>query len=153
MLILLLAGCAIKAQRTGLVSHDDGRLMLTESTGRTASLVVEGEGRWLRGLEDCAVTVEGPRLFKKMWVRDFSVDDAGDGSRPFVGLLRQHGSNLLVEDRTTGRPVLLNQVSAARLRDLSGRPVMLLGFVVGPQTIHVVQWRALDEPFERAQPL
>jgi hypothetical protein len=141
---MALLGCAVHAERSGLVSAPGDQVVLTTLEGRTLVLVVEGDGAWLRGCEGCEVTVTGPRWMGRIWVRDYDVRKAADGSAPFVGMLRRHGSNLVLDDRTTDRPVVFDEESMALLLPHEGHPVLVVGFVVGAQMVHVVHFVVLD---------
>jgi hypothetical protein len=149
----LVLSCALHVERSGLISSQppvsgdgDGVIVLTELEGRTTRLIVEGEGTWLAGCDGCEVTVTGPARFGKLRVREFEVRRANDGSQPYVGILTRRGAQLVIDDRTTGQPILLDPGSASGLLPYEGRPVLVIGFVVGAQTIRVMAFRVLDEP-------
>lgn len=144
MFLALLAGCALSASRTGLVRPEGDRVLLETYEGRRVALTLDAEAEPVRYLEGCVVVVEGPRLGKRVWVKDWYVQDAGDGSSGFVGLLRRHGSNLVIDDRNTGTTLRIEDVSAARLRGMEGRTVLLLGHVVGGGIVEVVGVRVLE---------
>jgi hypothetical protein len=115
-------------------------------SGGSIHLVLEGEARWLLGCDGCEVTVEGPRRGRKLWVRDFEIRRASDGSQPYVGVLKRYGARLSIDDRTTGGHVFLDPLSVGGLLRYEGHPVLVIGFVVGAQTIRVMAFRVLDEP-------
>jgi hypothetical protein len=94
-------------------------------------------------LGGCRVMVEGPRRVRTLIVRDWVVTDAGDGSAPYVGLLRREGLRWFVEDRQTGATFFLEEASLGELRDHMGRTVLITGYVTGPNTVNVVRWRLL----------
>ena len=141
---LLLVGCAIHAQREGLVSVDGSRVTLMDVDGRLLTLSATGEAAAVRYLDGCIVEVTGTRFGERMAVRGWEVRDAGDGSAPFVGVLEHFGSNWVVKDRTTGQPILLEEASVGALAGAAGRLVLVRGYVVGVQTIRVVDWRLLS---------
>lgn len=144
MLLALMFGCALSAHRTGLVERQDAGLLLRESTGRSARLVASGDAAPLNQLDGCIVEVRGPRLGRRLLVHDWSVLDAGDGSAPFIGRLTRYGGNWLLEDRNTGRPVLLDERSAAALAAEEGHLLLVNGVVIGAQTVRVLSWRSLE---------
>lgn len=101
------------------------------------------EGEPIRYLQDCVVEVEGPRLGRGLWVRDWFVRDTGEGSAGFVGMLRAYGSRLLIDDRNTQTTLIVDDVSARKLRGLEGQNVLLIGHVIGGGKIEVHAWRVL----------
>lgn len=144
LLATLLLGCALSAHRSGLVGVEGERVTLTEPTGRAFVISPRGEGAVLQRLERCTVAVDGPRLGGRLWVRDWDVLDAGDGAPPYVGLLRRHGGNWVIDDRHSGRAVILEPRTVGDLAQEEGRLVLVRGLVVGAQTVSVVAWRALE---------
>jgi len=141
--LLGLSGCALHFTRKGLVRLDEGRTMLVEPTGRTWRVGPGGEGDVITGLVDCEVSVEGTRIGRRVQVRDWSVDSGPNGGRPFVGRLSLYGSNWILDDRSTGRPLILDLRGHEALAEHSGQLVMVDGVVVGAQTVHVLQWRVV----------
>jgi len=114
--------------------------------GGSMRLVLEGDARWLLGCDGCEVTVGGPRRGGKLWVRDFEIRRASDGSQPYVGILKRYGAQLSIDDRTTGQHVFLDPFSVAGLLPYKKHPVLVIGYVVGAQTVRVMAFRVLDEP-------
>jgi hypothetical protein len=151
MVALLYAlACGAHARRSGMVAvepaPDGGRVELQGFNGGSTRLVLEGEARWLLGCDGCEVTVEGRRAGRKLWVRDFEIRRASDGSQPYVGVLKRYGAQLSIDDRTTGQHVFLDPASVGGLLPYEGHPVLVIGFVVGAQTVRVMAFRVLDEP-------
>ncbi len=142
MVVLLLLGCALHAQRTGLVLPGDAPVRLQEYEGGTVRLCLDEESDAIRFLDRTVVVVEGPRV-GCLVVRDWRVQDAGDGSSGFVGGLRTYGSRLVIDDRNTRRTLIIADGTAPELRPHAGHPVLLLGHVVGGETIEVAAWRPL----------
>ena len=148
--MLLVWACGAHARRSGMVAvepkGDGSRVELHAFNGGSTRLVLEGEASWLLACDGCEVTVEGRRVGRKLWVRDFEIRRASDGSQPYVGVLKRYGAQLSIDDRTTGQHVFLDPLSATGLLSYEGRPVLVIGFVVGPQTVRVMAFRVLDEP-------
>lgn len=146
---LLVAGCV--STHRGLVAVEDGavaelqQVRLCTPEGRELALRSTEEMPVLRSLEGCTLEVSGPVMARSLVVRTWRVLDAGDGSAPYVGLLRQHGSNLVIDDRNSGMPLVLDPASAKRLAPHAGSMVMISGYVVGAQLLHVVTFRILVE--------
>jgi len=145
----LISGCV--ATHRGLVALESGvggepaGPRLETLDGRSFALRSTEQMELLRSLGGCTVEVEGPVMARSILVQQWSVLDAGDGSVPYVGLLRQHGSNMVIDDRGSGMPLVLNDTSAARLGRYVGKVVMISGYVVGAQLLHVVNFRVLIE--------
>jgi hypothetical protein len=149
LLAVLAVGCV--STHRGLVAVQDGavpelrQVHLCTPEGREIALRSTEDMPVLRSLEGCTLEVSGPVMARSLMVQDWRVLDAGDGSAPYVGLLRQHGSNLVIDDRNSGMPLVLDQASAARLVQHGGSLVMISGYVVGAQLLHVVTFRILVE--------
>ena len=148
--MLLAWACGAHAQRSGMVAieptRDGSRAELHAFNGGSMRLVLEGEARWLLACDGCEVMVEGRRAGRKLWVRDFEIRRASDGSQPYVGVLKRYGAQLSIDDRTTGQHVFLDPLSATALLPYEGHPVLVIGFVIGAQTVRVMAFRVLDEP-------
>lgn len=145
MLLLTLAlGCALSAHRVGLIHADGDAVELQEPDGRTFTIPPSGDGALFGALDRCVVDVRGPRLGRRLWVRDWQVQDAGDGSPPFVGRLRRYGGNWMIDDRRTGQPIVLDGKTVGQLAAWEGKLVLVRGLVVGAQTVAVVAWRPLE---------
>lgn len=147
MLLMLLLGCSLKVPHTGLVQTDSGRLQMVGETGTHYRLVAKEAAAPLHHLEGCTVEVTGPRLGRRIWADDWKVLDAGDGSMPFVGILKRDGMQWTLRDRNSGSTILLDPASLSGLEAHDGDPVLLIGYVLGAHRINVVRWKALvDEP-------
>ena len=144
MLVSLLLGCALHATRAGLVEPVKNTVFIRTYEGARIRLVLDEASAPIRYLDHVVVKVEGPRLGAGLVVEDWWVQDAGDGSGGFVGGLRNHGARQVIEDRYTRRTIVLADGTAPELRAVVGRPVLLLGHVVGGETIEVAAWRVLD---------
>ncbi len=150
-LLLLLAccqvaiSCSFNARRAGLLEKPGTTIRLAATDGKHFRLILGESSRPLRSLEGCQVSVEGCRIGAWLVVKNWKVTDAGDGSEPYIGILRQHGSRLLLEDRNTGMPLLLDQASAAELEPFVGRMILVIGFIVGAQEVGVVAYRVISD--------
>lgn len=144
MVLALLVGCSLHSSRTGLIDAGSHRVELVESTGRTCRLLTSEGSEELRYLSGCVVEVSGRRFGKRLHVQDWHVTDAGDGSQPYVGRLLSQGGRLLLDDRLTPTPVVLLGAELAGLGEHLGKPVLVVGFVVGAQEVQVVSWRVLE---------
>ncbi len=112
--------------------------------GHTALILGEGAAP-IHFLQGCTVEVVGVLTPAGFLVQDWRVTDAGDGSGGFVGVLRAWGARLLVEDRNTGGNVMIDADAVPELRQFVGQPVLLVGSVVGRNTVSVVAYRVLAD--------
>lgn len=143
MILAALLGCALHTTRAGLVEPTDGAVRMRTYEGRVYRLHLDEDSAAIRYLDKVVVKVEGPRLFRGLWVKDWHVQDAGDGSGGFVGRLRRYGARLVIDDRNTQRTLVIADGTARELNAHIGQEVLLLGHVVGGETIEVVGFRVL----------
>jgi hypothetical protein len=92
------------------------------------------------------VEVTGPRIGRRLVVRDWRVLDAGDGSSGYVGTLRVFGNRLLLDDRNSASTIVIDDALAPQLRPWAGHPVLVIGHITGPGTVVPVAWRLLEPP-------
>ncbi|MDP2310471.1 MAG: hypothetical protein Q8P18_30920 [Pseudomonadota bacterium] len=146
MFVVVLFGCALHTSRAGLVEAADGPVELRTYEGHTFRLHLDEQSAPIRYLGNAMVKVEGTRLGRGFWVKDWYVQDAGDGSGGFVGRLRIYGSRLVIDDRNTRRTLVIADGTAPELRRLVGQIVLVRGHVVGGETIEVAAYRLLAPP-------
>jgi len=127
----------------GVLVPEEERLWLYRSEGRPLAVVTGEASRELEYLGDCTVQLEGRQLGRRLTVQDWTVLAAGDGSAPFIGVLRWDGSRLLMDDRFSGATYVLE--GHDDLRAFEGKPVMIIGYVTGPQVVQVMGWRLLAD--------
>ena len=136
-------GCALHTSRTGLVASAEGRTELQEPGGRTWRIGRGGEGEVVAGLDGCELRVEGSRLGRRLTVRAWEVRSAPGGGQPCVGRLSLFGSNGLIDDHSTGRKVIVDISGHEELATHEGSVVLVVGYVVGAQTVRPVLWRVV----------
>ncbi len=136
-------GCVHRGPMVGLVSQEEGQAWLQTASGARLRIAEAGEGLVLGGLTGCEVEVEGNQLGKRLRVQEWSVRSAPGGGQPFVGRLRLFGSNWLIDDRSTGRPVIVDLSAHPELARHQGEIVLVVGYVVGAQTVRPVHWQAV----------
>ncbi len=136
---------ACSGPRAGIVHVEaPGHVALQGYSGGSWTLVLGAESRALRGAAAAVVELRGPRLAGRIWVRDWRVLDAGDGSGGFVGEVRAHGSRMVIDDRNSGTTLLLDDRAAASMRALDGAVVLVEGHVVGGGMVEVMAYRVLE---------
>ncbi|MCB9778149.1 MAG: hypothetical protein H6742_06270 [Alphaproteobacteria bacterium] len=138
LLPLILAGCA--ATHRGLVRVVDGRAVLIDQDGHTRPVAAVGEGSLVAGLEECEVELTARKGGGKLYVQDWKVLTGPGGGQPFVGRLRLYGSNWIVDDRSTGREIILDLRGAEELARHAGQVVLIEGYVSGAQTVSIMDW-------------
>lgn len=141
---ILFLACALSAHRTGLIAAGEDEVVLTEAAGRAVRIRARGSAAPLAHLDGCVVEVRGPRLGARLYPRRWTVLDAGDGWPPFVGILRRYGGNWVIDDRMTGRVVVLSPLSVPQISEAEGHLVLISGVVDGPEQVRVMRWRRLD---------
>ncbi|MCB9762919.1 MAG: hypothetical protein H6739_24170 [Alphaproteobacteria bacterium] len=144
LLALLLAGCAPRYTLQGVVEASGREVEVTDPDGKRWRLFLDTLSQPVSHLDACTVEVTGPRLGRRVYVRDWTVLAAADGSAPYVGRLTLRGSNLVLEDRNSGSTFVLEERSAAPLKPYAGQSVMVIGFIIAPHVVQVVGWRPLE---------
>lgn len=142
---LLLLACAAQVQRLGLVDVHEEQVLLVESDGRTSRLLPGESVEAFRYMDGLGVRVEGRRVGRRLFVRDWAITDAGDGSAPFVGRLRRYGSHWMLDDRGSGSSFILEEETIGALVACDGHLVMVAGVVVGAHRVRVMSWRNLED--------
>jgi len=135
-------GCAIHSQYSGLVNVDQQQIYLIPPTGKVLTLHSDDDA--LEMLHGCGLKVEANRLLRHLWVQQWQVTDAGDGSQPFVGPLRRVGVQWVVEDWNTGSRIILEPESVGDLTQHIGSTVMIAGVIVGAHQVRVISMRVLS---------
>ena len=143
MWLLFLVSCVAQLQRAGIVEVAEERVLLVEADGRTFRLEGGGDAEALRHMDGLGIRVDGRRVAGRLFVTEWSITDGGDGSAPFVGVLRRYGSHWMLDDRGSGSSFILEEESLGELVRYQGRLVMVAGVVVGPHRVRVMAWRAL----------
>ncbi len=141
------AGCAAHTRVAGVVDASGGSTRLIEPSGRAWRLIPTApDDVWLRELGGCTVHVEATALGRRLRVGRWLVTDAGDGSQPYLGVLERTGHQLRLRDRQSGAVLVLEAPLDGPLAGLDGQPVLVAGFLVGPNRLQVVSHRALAAP-------
>lgn len=139
-------GCA--THRLGLLVYDQAAAdppVVRGPDGAQTVIAARGDADPVRFLDGCIVELTGPMAFGVLHVRDWRVIDAGDGSGNFVGTLRAYGARLIIDDRNSRSPVILDDLTAAPLRPYVGYPVLVIGHVTGAGYVVPVAFRVLAD--------
>ena len=138
----LLMGCALNYQHRGLLVTDGRKMKLVSSQGEQVRIIAGSDREYLRHLDGCGVKAEGVRAPGVLFVSKWEVEDAGDGSSPFLGVLSRRGMQWFIEDIHSGSFIEL-VTEDSELGGWIGKPVMVVGFVVGPHQVKVMYWKPL----------
>lgn len=127
----------------GLVAIEGGEATLLRDDASDLMLRGGARAAAVPYLGGCTVDVSGPQLGRRLWVRDWTVVTAYDGSAPYIGTLGRVNGVLALADENSGGVLLLEADSSEALASYEGELVMLVGFVVGPQLLQVMGYRVL----------
>ncbi len=116
---------------------------LIQPDGRRHPLALRDDAFWLRDLGGCSVQIEGREGIRRLHVERWVVTDAGDGSQPYLGTLERAGLQVILRDRQTQAAFILDPETVGELADHIGAPVLVVGFIAGPNRLRVMSWRAL----------
>ncbi len=142
-LALLLAGCAAKGVRTGLVLEEADEIYLVTQPGERTRLVLDGQATAVKNLLGCRVEVGGQARLGGFAVDTYEVLDAGFGAPPHLGILQWSGGRLMMNDQNSGALIELVGSNAETLRMAIGSLVLVNGVVVGPHQVRVMNHRIL----------
>lgn len=147
-----LAGCGPKTVLTGVIDAPAGRdgapdprhTALVQPDGQRHRLALSGDSLWLADLGGCSVQLEAQQVGLRLRVARWLVTDAGDGSQPYIGILERTGLTHQLRDRQTGAAFVLVEDSVPpELQRHAGQPVLVVGFIAGPNRLRVMSWHAL----------
>lgn len=136
---------------TGVVHPMENQVQLETMAGKQWKLAVEEEA--FAALQDCTVQVAGPALGRRLWVRDWRVVDSAFGPGIFVGVIKEWGAGLAIEDRNTHSTLAIVPEGARVLMPYLGEVVLLAGPIVGNREVQVVAFRVLTGPEAIKAPL
>jgi len=130
---------------TGIVRPVGGGAELTALDGVTVKLALDQESRMLQYLDGHTVTVDGQRSGRRLRVGSFSVVEGLHGMQVWVGRLEASGGGMGLLDRNSGMFYVVDEEAEEIFRGQAGVPVLVEGFVNGPNQIKVMFYRALSE--------
>jgi hypothetical protein len=139
-----LAGCAV--HRVGLLTAEDGPVVLQSLEGQQEKLLLVGDSTRLRQLDGHLVELDGRKGFGRIEVSTWRVLEGPHGLPVWVGPVQRLGMQVGIEDMASQMLVFVDKISAQELRGLAGDWVAAEGYIDGPQQVQVLHWRALDEP-------
>lgn len=137
-----LSGCAVAMQ--GLVHEHGGSVVLQTPGGDQYRLVTLGEASPVAHLDGHLAEIEGRRVFKTITVEDWAVREGLHGMTAWVGELRWLGAQLSIHDRNSGAVYILDPASNATLGEHVDQIVLVEGYVIGPNEVKVLYFRALE---------
>ena len=138
-MLFFLIGCAIKSYH-GLLMLEDEAPHIVDIEGRNYELHLGEDAPFFNRLEGVVLKVEGPRIFRHVIVRDWTVVDAGDGSAPYIGVLYRQGVQWMMNDIQSGAQLVIDgDFDSWNVDDV----VLIVGYVAGSHRIRVVSYRHL----------
>ena len=143
-MILIFLACSLRSVVTGVVHPMENQLQLETMSGKQWRLSAAEEA--FAALQDCTVQVAGPTLGRQLWVRDWRVVDSAFGPGIFVGVIKEWGAGLAIEDRNTHSTLAIVPEGARVLLPYLGEVVLLAGPIVGNRELRVVAFRVLTGP-------
>jgi hypothetical protein len=141
MVLSLLLACMQSVN--GVVVDEEEKLRLYQGLGPPLTLVPGDDNPEVAYLQDCTVELEGRMLGRRFLVDEWQVLAAADGSAPFVGVVVRDGNRLMLHDHNSGAVYVL--AGHDELSAFEGRPLLVIGFITGPQVVQVMGWRVLDD--------
>ena len=142
MIFWMMLGCTLSGHQMGLIKTERSAVQLSTIEGKQFMLYLGADKKYIQHLDGCQLKVEGVQLHRHFWVQKWKVTDGGDGSAPFIGILERKGIQFFINDINSGSTVLLEKVG--KLSEHVGKPVLVVGVVIGSHQVKVMSWRLLD---------
>ena len=140
--VLLLLACAVHYK--GLLTLQDHKITLSTLQGEIYHIHAGRDHKYLKQLTGCLFEVDAHQVFNHLFIQSWVVQDAGDGSSPYMGRLKRHGIQWLIHDHNSKGEIILEGLEKY-LDPREGMLVMVGGYVTGLQKVEVVFIRVLDE--------
>ncbi|MEC8378666.1 MAG: hypothetical protein VXZ96_00010 [Myxococcota bacterium] len=136
-----LISCITKTYH-GLLTLKDDSPHLVDIKGHEYRLHLGEDSPFFSNLDGVVVRIKGPKILKHVYVNDWTVVDAGDGSAPFIGVLYRQGVQWMMNDIQSGSQLVLDGDFADwNIDDV----VMIVGYVAGSHRIQVISYRHLGQ--------
>lgn len=135
--------CITFVKDKGLLTVQEKNIYVRNINGARYHVHAGKDQQYMQYLSGCILTVEGFNFFHHLYVKKWSIQDAGAGSAPFFGMLQRQGMQWMIQDHNTNGIIILENLQE-HLVPHTDRIIMVGGYVVGPQRIHVVSARYLD---------
>jgi hypothetical protein len=139
-----LTGCAV--HRVGLLSVEEGPVVLQSLEGQRERLLLVGDTTRLRQLDGHMVEIDGRKGLGRIEVSTWRALEGPHGLPVWAGPVQVLGVQVGIEDEASQMLVLVDSATAREMRGLAGDWVAAEGYIDGPQRVVVLHWRALDEP-------
>ena len=132
---------ACLSHHKGIVNDVNGRVTVTTAQGQ--SIRIFSAEHSLADFEGCILTVDGIGGGRWIFVQDYEVLDAGDGSAPFMGIVERRGVQYFLNDKRSG--ALLRLHSDEELSEYDGMEILVVGYIIGPHDLKVVSLRSINK--------
>ena len=144
-LYALLLGCQAHFRMKGLLfqpSSEMSQVWIGSSEGRKYRLHLGEDASYFPYLNGCVADVTAKKFGRHLWVEEWKITDAGDGSAPFLGMVFRDGLDIKVNDVNSGQAMLL--LGDWDFTELIGKAVLVTGIVVGPHQLQVMNLKVLE---------
>ena len=145
MLILALAmcGCTLQFKKNGLLLKEDNKVYLRTIQGESYHIHAGKDGKYLEQLGGCQIQLQAKRLLNHLWLDSWVIQDAGDGSAPFLGRLERRGIQWVMNDLNSKALYILDGLDLLYTPQ-NDQVVLVVGYINGPHLIKVVSVKVLE---------
>lgn len=143
--------CSLHYNAKGLIFQPEpipdlhtSNIYIGTSEGDVFRLRLGEDGLYFPKLLGCGAEVTGVRVGKQIWVDSWTVTDAGDGSAPFLGVLKEKYGRLMLHDINTDTEIelILTHIDT-NVWDFVHQPLLVTGIVIGPHQVQVMSVKVL----------
>ena len=142
VIIFLTVGCHTKIHDKGLLTLQGKKIKLSNIDGKTYHVHAGKDKVYLQQLQGCIVYVEGSRLWEHIFVDDWTIQDAGSGSAPFLGRLKREGIQWSILDHNSKSVVFFEGLTEF-IQPAEGDIVLIGGYIIGKQRVQVISAKIL----------
>ena len=133
-------------QPEALSAADSDTVYIGTSEGDVFRLQLGEDGVYFPKLLGCGAEVTGRRFAQTIWVNSWMITDAGDGSAPFLGVLKEKYGRLMLHDINTNTEMeLVLTHTDVNLWTHVHQPVLVTGIVIGAHQVQVMSVKVLSD--------
>ena len=149
----ILIACSLHYNAKGLIFQPEvlsdsksGTVYIGTSEGDVFRLRLGEDGVYFPQLLGCGAEVTGSRFAKTIWVDSWTITDAGDGSAPFLGILKEKYGRLILHDINTDTEMeLVLTHTDINLWTHIHQPILVTGIVIGAHQVQVMSVKVLSD--------
>lgn len=136
-------------QPTSTLEDKSVPLSLGTSEGDVFRLHLGDDAVYFQHLLGCGAEMTGSRLGRHLWVDSWTITDAGDGSAPFLGVLKEKYGALVLHDINTDTEMeLVLSHTDVNLWSYVHQPILVTGIVIGHHQVQVMSVKVLSTESE-----